>query len=164
MEINTKNDQIRKLIKSKLEENREWMITARRHLHMYPEVGDEEFKTTEYIEALLNEIGIKTQRLLPTGLVGILEAPEGAAGGKCIAIRADIDALPMPEETGLEFCSRNPGVMHACGHDMHMAALLCTAKIFSDTEVRKLLTAPVKFIFQPAEETDGGADRMIKAG
>lgn len=164
MEINTKNDQIRKLIKSKLEENREWMITARRHLHMYPEVGDEEFKTTEYIEALLNETGIKTQRLLPTGLVGILEAPEGAAGGKCIAIRADIDALPMPEETGLEFCSRNPGVMHACGHDMHMAALLCTAKIFSDTEVRKLLTAPVKFIFQPAEETDGGADRMIKAG
>ena len=103
MEINTKNDQIRKLIKSKLEENREWMITARRHLHMYPEVGDEEFKTTEYIEALLNEIGIKTQRLLPTGLVGILEAPEGTAGGKCIAIRADIDALPMPEETGLEF-------------------------------------------------------------
>lgn len=69
----------------------------------------------------------------------------------------------MSEETGLEFCSRNPGVMHACGHDMHMAALLCTSKIFSDTEVRKLLTAPVKFIFQPAEETDGGADRMIKA-
>lgn len=155
---------LKELIKTKINEYRDWMIGVRRHLHMYPETGDQEFQTTQYIEKLLNEMGIKTTRPLPTGVIGILDAPNGAKGGKCIAIRADIDALPMQEETDLEFRSRTDGVMHACGHDMHMAALLCTARIFSDPDVRAYLTAPVKFIFQPAEETTGGAERMIKAG
>lgn len=163
------DNEIKELVKRKLDEYREWMIKVRRHLHMYPEVGDCEFQTTEYIKGLLDEMGIKTTRPLPTGVLGVLEcdtAGEAAvtAAGKCIALRADIDALPMQEETGLEFCSKNAGVMHACGHDMHMAALLGTARIFSDPDVKKYLTAPVKFIFQPAEETDGGAARMIEAG
>lgn len=153
---------MKELIQRKLKQYREWMIDVRRHLHMYPETGDNEFATAEYIEKLLSEMGISTERVLATGVVGVIDT--GAEGGKCIAVRSDIDALPMDEETDLPFKSKNPGVMHACGHDMHMAALLCTAKIISDEEVRKHLTAPVKFIFQPAEETDGGAARMIAAG
>lgn len=155
---------LKELIKTKLNEYRDWAIGVRRHLHMYPEVGDNEFKTTEYIEDLLKEMGIKTTRPLQTGVLGQLDPDSGDCSGKCVAIRADIDALPIHEETDLEFSSRTDGVMHACGHDMHMAALLCSAKILSDPDVRKYLTAPVKFIFQPAEETTGGADRMIKAG
>jgi amidohydrolase len=155
---------MKELIEKKLKEYRSWMKETRRHLHMYPEVGDCEYETTAYIDKLLNEMGIKTEHLLNTGVLGILEPPEGASGGKCIAIRADIDALPIEEGTDLPFKSKNAGVMHACGHDMHMAALLCTAKILSSPEVHSKLTAPVKFIFQPAEETVGGAARMIKAG
>lgn len=147
-------------VREKIAEYRDWMIGVRRHLHRYPETGDEEFETTAYIEKLLNEMGIETSKPLPTGVLGVLRA--GGQGGKCIALRADIDALPVQEETELPFKSEREGFMHACGHDMHMAALLCTAKILADC--REELTGDVKFIFQPAEETDGGADRMIKAG
>ena len=147
-------------IRSRIAEYREWMIGVRRHLHRCPETGDEEYETTAYIESLLKEMGIRTEKLLDTGVLGILDAED--RGGKCVALRADIDALPVQEETDLAFRSQRDGFMHACGHDMHMAALLCTAKILSD--LRGFLTAPVKFIFQPAEETDGGAERMIRAG
>lgn len=147
-------------IKKKIDEYREWMIEVRRHLHRFPETGDQEFETTKYIQSLLEEMGIKTENILPTGVVGILEA--GRQGGKCIALRADIDALPIQEETDLPFRSERDGYMHACGHDMHMAGLLCAARILSDC--RDQLTAPVKFFFQPAEETEGGAERMVKAG
>ena len=147
-------------VRGKIAEYREWMIGVRRHLHRYPETGDEEYETTAYIENLLKQMGIETSRPLETGVLGVLRA--GGSGGRCIALRADIDALPVQEETDLPFQSEREGFMHACGHDMHMAALLCTAKILSDC--RDQLTGDVKFIFQPAEETDGGADRMIKAG
>lgn len=147
-------------VRDKINEYREWMIEVRRHLHRYPETGDEEYETTKYIQNLLDEMGIETTRPLATGVLGVLRAD--GQGGKCIALRADIDALPMQEETELPFKSERDGFMHACGHDMHMAALLCTARILADC--RDQLTADVKFIFQPAEETDGGADRMIKAG
>ena len=155
---------MKELIREKIEEYRPWMLEVRRHLHMYPETGDQEFETTDYIENILKELGIATSRLLETGVVGVLEAFGGEQKGRCVAIRADIDALPIEEETGLAFASCRPGVMHACGHDLHMAALLCTAKILADPQVRCHLTAPVKFLFQPAEETDGGADRMIQKG
>lgn len=155
---------MKELIQKKIDQYRPWMIQVRRHLHMHPETGDQEYETTEYIENILKELGMETQRLLATGVVGVLNPPTGAAGGTCVALRADIDALPIEEETGLEFASCNPGIMHACGHDLHMAALLCAARIFADPEVHARLTAPVKFLFQPAEETDGGADRMIKKG
>ena len=156
--------EILKMAEEGLENCRDWMLELRHHLHRHPELSDEEKETTAYLEKELNAMGIRTQRLLDTGLVGILDAPEGLSGGKCIALRADIDALPIQEETDLEFRSVNDGVMHACGHDMHMAALMGTARILSSPEFRSRLTAPVKFFLQPAEETDGGADRMIKAG
>ncbi len=147
-------------IRKKIEEYREWMLDVRHWLHRHPETGDEEYETTAYIEKLLKEMGLRTEKPLPTGVIGILDAEN--TGGKCIALRADIDALPVQEETELSFRSQRDGFMHACGHDMHMAALLCTARILSD--LRDSLTAPVKFLFQPAEETDGGAERMIRAG
>ena len=90
-------------VREKIAEYRDWMIGVRRHLHRYPETGDEEFETTAYIEKLLNEIGIETSKPLPTGVLGVLRA--GGQGGKCIALRADIDALPVQEETELPFKS-----------------------------------------------------------
>ncbi len=151
---------IKEEIAEKLEEYRDWMLQVRRRLHRFPETGDEEYETTEYIEGLLSEMGIETFRPLQTGVLGVLKG--NGQGGKCIALRADIDALPVQEETDLPFKSERAGFMHACGHDMHMAALLCAARILSD--MRASLTGTVKFFFQPAEETDGGAERMIKAG
>lgn len=151
---------IKEEIVEKLEEYRDWMLQVRRRLHRFPETGDEEYETTEYIEGLLSEMGIETFRPLQTGVLGVLKG--NGQGGKCIALRADIDALPVQEETDLPFKSERAGFMHACGHDMHMAALLCAARILSD--MRASLTGTVKFFFQPAEETDGGAERMIKAG
>ena len=98
-------------IRSRIEEYREWMIGVRRHLHRCPETGDEEYETTAYIEGLLKEMGIRTKKLLDTGILGILDA-EGR-GGKCVALRADIDALPVQEETDLPFRSQRDGFMHA---------------------------------------------------
>lgn len=159
-----KDKDITELIDKKLKKYRDKMISARRHIHQYPEVGDEEYETTDYIENMLKELNINTKRLLDTGVLGILEPESADYTGKCVAIRADIDALPICETTDLPFRSKNEGVMHACGHDMHAAAVLCAAMILSDPEVKSILKAPIKFIFQPAEETDGGAERMIKAG
>ena len=147
-------------IRRKIEEYCNWMIGVRRQLHRYPETGDQEYKTTKYIQNLLKEMEFEIENPLPTGVIGILKP--GGTGGKCVALRADIDALPIQEETALPFRSERDGYMHACGHDLHMAALLCAARILSDCRSR--LSAPVKFIFQPAEETDGGAARMIAAG
>lgn len=147
-------------IRRKIEEYRNWMIGVRRQLHRYPETGDQEYETTKYIQNLLKEMEFEIENPLPTGVIGILKP--GGTGGKCVALRADIDALPIQEETALPFRSERDGYMHACGHDLHMAALLCAARILSDCRSR--LSAPVKFIFQPAEETDGGAARMIAAG
>lgn len=158
----TKFRETESLIRRKIEEYRDWMIANRRNMHQNPEVGDQEFETTDRIEQLLQEMGMETERPLATGVLGLLDP--GRADGRVVALRADIDALPIPEETDLPFKSKKPGLMHACGHDVHTAAVLCTAKILSDPEVRPLLTAPVRFIFQPAEETDGGAARLIAAG
>ncbi|MCI8284437.1 MAG: amidohydrolase [Firmicutes bacterium] len=159
-----KDKNITELIEEKLKKYRDKMISARRHIHQYPEVGDKEYETANYIENLLKELDIKTERLLDTGVLGTLEPESSGYSGKCVAIRADIDALPICETVDVPFCSKNEGVMHACGHDMHTAAVLCAAMILSDPEVKSILKAPVKFIFQPAEETDGGAERMINAG
>ena len=106
-------------IRKKIEEYREWMLDVRHWLHRHPETGDGEYETTAYIEKLLKEMGLRTEKPLPTGVIGILDAEN--TGGKCIALRADIDALPVQEETELSFRSQRDGFMHACGHDMHMA-------------------------------------------
>ena len=128
-------------------------------LHRIPEPGNGEFRTAALIEAELRRLGLETYRCTETAVVGVLR---GALSGKTAALRADMDALPVAEETGCAFPSENKGWMHACGHDFHMAAALGAAQLLS--EERESLPGTVKFFFQPDEEGDGGAARMISAG
>ncbi len=137
----------------------EELVTIRRDIHMHPEQGNREFRTSAFIEQYLNDLGIETERMLDTAVIGTLK---GAQDGKTAAIRSDMDALPVTEKTGLPFASVNEGTMHACGPDMHAAALLGAAKLLS--RHRDELSGTVKFFFQPDEEEDGGAQRMIAAG
>ncbi|MDD7408218.1 MAG: M20 family metallopeptidase [Anaerovoracaceae bacterium] len=153
---------IEDLIKEKYEQHRDEIIEIRRRLHENPETGDEEYDTTEYLCGLMEKLGLRVGRPLKTGLTAVLDVPD--RGGYCIGLRADIDALPIKEGCDLPFKSKRDGVMHACGHDIHTASLVGAAIVLSDPEVREHLTAPVKFVFQPAEETDGGAQRMIDKG
>ena len=135
-------------------------ITALREaLHRRPELGNQEFETAALIEKTLQGCGIQTERVLDTAVIGTLT---GAKPGPCAALRADIDALPVTEETGAACASQVPGVMHACGHDVHTAAALGAAMLLSKR--RDALCGTVKFLFQPDEEGTGGARRMIAAG
>lgn len=135
------------------------IINLRRDLHMHPELGFEEYRTSGVIEKTLKSLGIKTKKVAKTGIVGLLE---GKKDGKTVALRADIDALPMQDKKKVDYISKNPGKMHACGHDAHTAALLGAAMILS--KIKNELCGNVKFFFQPAEETDGGALPMIEEG
>lgn len=135
------------------------IVSYRRHLHQYPELSFQEFETTKYIESKLSEFGIEHYRLLETGVIGII----GNKSDNCVALRADIDALPIMEDTGLEFKSVNDGKMHACGHDFHIAMLIGAAKVLKQNEDK--LCGCIKLIFQPAEEMiPGGAKLMIEQG
>lgn len=134
-------------------------IEWRRHFHQYPEVGMKEFKTVEFIEAVLDKNNIKYQKM---GFPGIVATVKGGKGGKVIGLRADMDALPMQEETNLEYASKIDGVMHSCGHDMHTAILLATAVVLKKNQANVLGT--VKLFFQPAEEGPGGGLPMVEAG
>lgn len=133
--------------------------SIREELHKNPELGTHEFKTAEIIEKYLDEIGISHRRVLETGIIARID---GAFPGKNSAVRADIDALPINENTGVSFASQNPGCMHACGHDVHMTGVLGAAMILA--KYQKDLHGSVTFIFQPDEEGEGGSDRMINAG
>lgn len=135
-----------------------WLIETRRHIHMHPELGRQEFATADYIESLLEELGVAHRRI-GTAVVGLLE---GAKPGRTVALRADIDALPVDEENELDFRSRDKGRMHACGHDAHTAIALGVAKILAPETDR--LRGNIKFLFQPDEEGDGGAQPLIDAG
>lgn len=135
------------------------LAKLRRALHRIPEPGNGEFRTAEFVEAELRRLGLETYRCTETAVVGVLR---GALPGKTAAFRADMDALPIEEETGCAFPSENEGWMHACGHDFHMAAALGTARLLS--EERESLPGTVKFFFQPDEEGDGGAEHMVSAG
>ncbi|MBE6012716.1 M20 metallopeptidase family protein [Anaeropeptidivorans aminofermentans] len=135
------------------------IIKWRRELHQIPEVGTQLPKTCEYIKGKLDEMGIPyTCTKSVTGIVALIE---GGSPGKTVALRSDMDALPVLEETGLDFKSTN-GSMHACGHDAHSAMLLGAAKILNDHKSE--LKGNVKLIFQPGEESPGGAEPMIKEG
>lgn len=135
-------------------------VDLRREFHKHPELSWEEYKTTEKIADILNKLDIKTHKnITKTGLMGIINEN---SKGKCLLIRADIDALPVKEKTGLSFSSVNEGVMHACGHDVHISTLLMAAELLSKRA--KELNGCVKFLFQPAEETTGGALPMIEKG
>lgn len=137
------------------------MIINRRWFHKYPELSFQEFKTAARVVELLKSYGIEEiyENIGQTGVVAIIR---GDVEGKCIALRADMDALPVSEISKVEYCSVNNDVMHACGHDGHMAGLLCAAKIINNEKSK--LKGIVKLVFQPAEEGYGGAREMIKDG
>ena len=145
------------------EQNEQWIIEQRRFFHQYPELSFEEHNTTKEIGKRLEEMGLKPHCYEDyPGLWVMIEGGKAEAGAKTVALRADIDALPVEEHTGLEFCSRNPGVMHACGHDCHIAMLLGGVKML--LEKREELRGNVKVIFQAAEETCYGARYYIEHG
>jgi amidohydrolase len=133
------------------------IVELRRDFHQHPELGLQEFDTAKKVEKILRGLGVETKLLLNgTGVRGYLK---GSKPGKTVALRADIDALPIQEETGLSYQSQNKGIMHACGHDAHTAMLLGATMILSERKGE--LKGNVVFIFQPAEETGGGAKAMI---
>ncbi len=136
-------------------------IKWRRHLHRHPEVANEEFETTAWLKKVVKDLGLK---LLPLNMeTGVLAEIKGTKPGPTVAIRADIDALPVLEQTGLPFASKNKGRMHACGHDAHSAIALGTAAVLM--KMRESLRGNVRFLFQPAEEKPpGGARPMIASG
>ena len=137
----------------------EEVISLRRDFHAYPELGFEEHRTAGKIEAYLRDLGIATVRMVKTGVVGMIE---GKSREPVLLLRADMDALPVDEENeDLPYCSECPGVMHACGHDAHMAMLLGAAKILNDR--RGELEGSIKLVFQPNEEI-AGALSMIEEG
>ena len=148
-------------IRELAEQYNDYIIDRRRYYHTCPELSGEEVHTTESLKADLEAMGVEVE-LCKTchGLVGIIRG--GKPGKGVVALRADIDALPVTEQTGLPFASKNEGVMHACGHDNHMAMLLGAAKIL--TTIRDELPGTVKLLFQPAEETASGAKQMIAEG
>ncbi len=135
------------------------LAVLRRGFHRRPELGNQEFETARTIEDRLNAWGIETHRLLDTAVLGVIR---GGLPGGAVALRADMDALPVEEAAGAAFASEVPGVMHACGHDFHMAAVLGAAKLLAGH--RERLRGTVKLLFQPDEEGNGGAQRMIAAG
>lgn len=137
------------------------IITIRRHIHQNPELSFEEYKTSQFIFQKLVEFGLDPKPIGNTGLTAIITNENLTLSDGCIAFRADIDALPIHEETGLPFCSNNNGVMHACGHDVHSSILLGVAKVLS--KYRTQLKEPIKLIFQPGEEKlPGGASILIR--
>ncbi|SHG47212.1 M20 metallopeptidase family protein [Ornithinibacillus halophilus] len=137
------------------------LVELRRDFHMYPELSHEEVNTPKKIAAYLKELGIEVRT--EVGGRGVVGTLKGGKHGKTVALRADFDALPIEEETDLPYKSRVPGVMHACGHDLHTAALLGVAKVLS--EHRDEIPGTIKFIHQFAEEaTPGGAKPMIEDG
>lgn len=149
-----KDEEIRALAQAQ----QAWMVAMRRRLHRIPEGGFAEYKTQKVIADALEEMGIPytTER---TWVVGVIE---GALPGDTVALRADMDALPLEEPEGLDFRSEHPGMMHACGHDAHMTMVLGAARALA--AVRDRLPGKVKLLFQPAEETVGGAEPMVRAG
>ncbi len=140
------------------------VIVFRRHLHQYPELSFEEFNTSEFIVSKLDELNIPYKSgFVKTGIVAIIEGKKDHLKKGVIALRADIDALPVEEENNIEYKSLHKGKMHACGHDVHTACLLGAAKILK--ELQNEFSGSVKLIFQPAEEKlPGGAKQMIKQG
>lgn len=160
-------------IDEKAQEIEQKVIEWRRHFHEHPELSNREFETAKKIERHLRDLGLKVQtNVAHTGVVAVLE---GEKPGPVVALRADIDALPVKERVDVPFASKAVGeyngdkvpVMHACGHDTHIAILMGVAELL--TGMKKDIPGTVKFIFQPAEEgspkgEEGGAELMVKEG
>ena len=136
-----------------------YLIETRREFHQNPELSLKEFRTASRIEEELTKFGIKHSRVGETGVLGILKGDKPS--DKVLLLRADIDALPINEVGDVEYISKNPGVMHACGHDAHTTCLLAAAKILS--EKKSEIAGEVRFVFQPAEEIGKGTQPFIEA-
>lgn len=145
-------------LSDQIKKYRDEVIALRRDFHKHPELGFEEYRTAEVIESYLHQLGLTTNRVAKTGVVAVLK---GDRPGPVLMLRADMDALPVNEENDVEYKSQTPGVMHACGHDAHMAMLLVAAKIL--VALKSEIAGTVKFVFQPNEEI-AGALQMIAEG
>lgn len=148
-------------ISSKIRQYARDAVMLRRAIHCKPELARQEVFTTQFIKKKLTEYGIPLAQdiMLPSGAVAILE---GDLPGKTLLLRADIDALPIQEASGLPFSSQHAGICHCCGHDIHTAAMLLCARVLA--EIRELLCGRVIFLFQPAEETGEGALSVLNSG
>jgi amidohydrolase len=137
------------------------VVANRRHLHSHPELSFHEIETSAFVAAKLEELGLEYHKMADTGLVALIKGDKPS--NKVVALRADMDALPILEANDVPYKSQNNGVMHACGHDVHTSSLLGTAQIL--TKLKSQFGGTVKLIFQPAEEKlPGGASLMIKEG
>jgi len=145
-------------IKKEVKALEEELINLRRDFHMHPELGYEEVRTSKIVYDYLLDLGLEVSKIAKTGVVGLLR---GKKHGKTVMLRADMDAIPQTEKTGLSFQSLNQGVMHACGHDGHTAMLLVAAKIL--VNYKDDIAGNIKFVFQPNEEEAGALD-MINEG
>mgnify|MGYP002622735878 CR=1 FL=1 len=151
------------MIKGMAAAQRDEVVEWRRWMHRHPELSQEEYGTMEFVAARLREMGLEPRTGI--GRTGVMAMLKGTAGPDdyCVALRADYDALPITEATGLPFASENPGVMHACGHDMHTCSLLGAVKIL--TRLREHIHGRLMFIFEPSEEKyPGGARMMMEDG
>ena len=151
------NKKTNDFIKNIIEENNDFFIQARHHLHQYPELSGKEVETCKYIEFFLNSWNIAYERAGDNSIIATINGK--GKNQKTIALRGDIDALPITEETGLEWQSRNPGVMHACGHDVHGTFMLGAAKLLN--ELKDSFDGRVKIIFQESEENGAGAKKVL---
>ena len=147
-------------IREEIEELKRDIISTRRDLHMYPELAFNEHRTAKIVSKKLEKLGLEVET--GVGKTGVIGTLKGNSSSKTIALRADMDALPMQETTDVEYKSKNDGIMHACGHDGHTAILLGAAEALSNK--KHLLNGDIKFLFQPAEEGQGGAKYMIQDG
>lgn len=147
-------------IKNRLSEERDYLLLLRRDLHRHPEISGKEFRTAERIEEELDRFGISHVRVGKTGVLGTLRG--SGTGKRAVILRADTDALPIQETSGAGYASCTPGVMHACGHDVHTACLLGAAKLLSNC--RTEFSGEIRFFFQHAEEVGQGARAFIAAG
>lgn len=150
-----------------LDRSRRWHKTQvkwRRHLHQYPEIANQELRTTAFLKKELRGFGLRILPLkMKTGVLAELKGKNIKKNGRTVALRSDIDALPITEQSGLPYASKIRGRMHACGHDVHMATVLGAAALLS--ELRDQINGTIRFIFQPAEEAPpGGAKFMIEEG
>lgn len=148
------------IIKRKVEEIAEWLISVRRDFHSHPELGQQEFRTMNKICEYLDEMGISYKKeVFKTGIIAEIK---GENSDYTIALRADIDALPIQDKKNCEYSSKNEGVCHACGHDAHTTIALGVVRYFAKNKI--IPPCNLRFFFQPAEETVGGAKPMIKEG
>lgn len=158
------NQNLKQHVLSQVNQLFDKVVAYRKHLHQHPELSYQEYETMKYISEKLTEIGIPHETgVAETGITAMIRGSHHKEQQECIGLRADIDALPILEQNDVPYASKNKGVMHACGHDVHTSVLLGAAEILFN--MKDELEHPVKLIFQPGEEKNpGGASLMIKAG